>query len=75
MEDEKIKKIGVGGEEVCEWGVVTDFSASAKSHCTGICLQNPRGVPSPKLMPHFASSGPDPFPILRHSPVLFSTFL
>lgn len=22
MEDEKIKKIGVGREEVCEWGVV-----------------------------------------------------
>lgn len=50
-----------------------DFSASVKSDCTCFRLQHPCGVSSPKLISHFASSQPDSFSILRHSPAHFST--
>lgn len=52
------------------WG---DFSASVKSDCTCFHLQHPCGVSSPKLISHFASSQPDSFSILRHSPAHFGT--
>lgn len=40
----------------------SDSSASGKSHCTGICLPHPRGVPSPKLISHFPPPGLIPLP-------------